>query len=392
MASGAERFATMDGVRGVAAICVMLLHVTQTRSGSLLPSGYIAVDIFFCLSGFVITHSYQAKLEAGLGAAAFTTVRLIRLYPLYLAGLALGLLEFGLASRAGGTAAIGWTALPVALNGILLLPTLRPFAIGIGVDRTDRFLFPFNGPAWSLFFELVGNALFLVFRPRGRALAATLAALAILFVIFTKIDGQPSGWGRHILWGGFPRSLFSFYAGAAICQMWRAGRIPRVPLPLAPLVLVALASMAPDSTTNFLLMALIGGPCVVLMSITNPRSALLRGSFERLGEASYPLYALHLPAFGLMKLAYDHATGAPLDQPPSLIADFVFAAFMVGACAFIGRRVDPAVRRRLTLWTARLRAPAVAAPRAVEESALGHAANVTRATPLPERSRRRARP
>ncbi|TIW52974.1 MAG: acyltransferase, partial [Mesorhizobium sp.] len=81
-------YLNLDALRGVAAISVMLYHFSPfIADGKVLPSSYLAVDLFFLLSGFVIAHAYDRKIESGMG---FGTFRLIRLYPLYLAGTLLG--------------------------------------------------------------------------------------------------------------------------------------------------------------------------------------------------------------------------------------------------------------------------------------------------------------
>jgi peptidoglycan/LPS O-acetylase OafA/YrhL len=85
----------MDATRGIAAICVMFFHFSQ-RAGTApfqpFPSGTIAVDYFFCLSGFVIAYSYGEKLDAGLPLASFLKLRLIRLYPMYILGTLIGII------------------------------------------------------------------------------------------------------------------------------------------------------------------------------------------------------------------------------------------------------------------------------------------------------------
>ena len=86
-------FLGLDAMRGVAAVSVMLYHFSPFLSADIiLPGAYLAVDLFFVLSGFVICHAYHAKLEAGMGVSRFCAVRLIRLYPLYIAATILGLL------------------------------------------------------------------------------------------------------------------------------------------------------------------------------------------------------------------------------------------------------------------------------------------------------------
>ncbi|TIU60051.1 MAG: acyltransferase, partial [Mesorhizobium sp.] len=84
-------YLNLDAIRGVAAISVMLYHFSPfLADGKVLPSSYLAVDLFFLLSGFVIAHAYDRKIENGMGSGSFVAIRLIRLYPLYLAGTLLG--------------------------------------------------------------------------------------------------------------------------------------------------------------------------------------------------------------------------------------------------------------------------------------------------------------
>ena len=84
-------YLNLDAIRGVAAISVMLYHFSPfLADGKVLPSSYLAVDLFFLLSGFVIAHAYDRKIENGMGFGTFLAIRLIRLYPLYLAGTLLG--------------------------------------------------------------------------------------------------------------------------------------------------------------------------------------------------------------------------------------------------------------------------------------------------------------
>jgi peptidoglycan/LPS O-acetylase OafA/YrhL len=142
-------YATLDGLRGVAAICIVVLHC---RRFFLVPDNVsmgLAVDLFFVLSGFVLSFAYDAQFKLGLTAWEFMKARLIRLYPLYLIGIVLGIGETALAIRfAPHRFSGGWHQFFVSL----------PFALAMVPDRTQVDLFPFNAPMWSIFFELLINA------------------------------------------------------------------------------------------------------------------------------------------------------------------------------------------------------------------------------------------
>src|SRR5580693_5691081 len=92
MASSKHHIATLDGLRGVAALDVMAFHGTfGTTFHQYVSRGYLAVDFFFVLSGYVIARAYEARLEAGWSKREFFRIRAIRLYPMIVIGMALGL-------------------------------------------------------------------------------------------------------------------------------------------------------------------------------------------------------------------------------------------------------------------------------------------------------------
>src|ERR1700761_6004380 len=80
-------YPALDGLRGVAAIAVMLHHFRPLTAPWLFAHGYLAVDLFFLLSGFVIAHAYDARFRKGLGVPAFLVIRLIRLWPMIAFGV-----------------------------------------------------------------------------------------------------------------------------------------------------------------------------------------------------------------------------------------------------------------------------------------------------------------
>src|SRR4051812_33605191 len=92
-----QHFEILDGLRGVAAISVVVFHFMEIAvpdyEKSLIAHAYLAVDFFFCLSGFVIAYAYDAKLK-DIGIGAFFKLRLIRLHPLVIIGSIIGLAAF----------------------------------------------------------------------------------------------------------------------------------------------------------------------------------------------------------------------------------------------------------------------------------------------------------
>ncbi|HKU54954.1 MAG TPA: acyltransferase family protein, partial [Rhizomicrobium sp.] len=92
-ASKKTRFLTLDALRGVGAIAVMAGHAGIVLNAYMPPFMYLAVDMFFVLSGFVLAHAYDGKFAGGLSVGAFLKARIARLYPIYLIGLVLGLVS-----------------------------------------------------------------------------------------------------------------------------------------------------------------------------------------------------------------------------------------------------------------------------------------------------------
>jgi peptidoglycan/LPS O-acetylase OafA/YrhL len=169
----AGRFHTLDAMRGIAAIAVVIFHVGTVMGLQVCKSGYLAVDFFFVLSGFVLARAYEMTLKSELSFWRFIAMRLIRLYPL----LALGVL-FGAITVVGQIAEHSPTALnSAAASAAFVFNALMLPAV------TSPGLFPFDGPAWSLFFELVINAIFaaILYRTNSSLIAIFCVASGALY-------------------------------------------------------------------------------------------------------------------------------------------------------------------------------------------------------------------
>ena len=145
-----ELFYGLDALRGYAALIVVAFHA-GTRTGlSLVPGGYLAVDLFFVMSGFVIAYSYDHERLQKLGFGGFARVRLIRFYPLYLLGLLLGLVLTVALVRFGNGPSIALRDVLVAFAANALFLPAPPSTLGAD-------MFPLDVPAWSLMLELAIN-------------------------------------------------------------------------------------------------------------------------------------------------------------------------------------------------------------------------------------------
>jgi peptidoglycan/LPS O-acetylase OafA/YrhL len=300
-----HRFPALDGLRGVAAGVVLAIHTHAMFAGGLgLSHGYLAVDFFFLLSGFVLAHAYAPRMAAGLGLAGLMRLRLARLYPLVLVGTVLGS-GAALLDGAPGPAE-WWRALG---HAVLLLPLDDP-AVGFS-------LWPLNPPSWSLLWEGLGSALFgaLLWRLTVPGLARlTLAAALLLAIAAIGYGTLEVGNLAPNFAGGPARALFGFTAGVLLFR-WRANGAAAgtaLPLPLSAAALVALLAM--PGVANRALYDL----AAVLFAF--PLLLLAAAGATRVGSAwllaarlSFPLYILHSPVLLATRcLLADTGTPVPL--------------------------------------------------------------------------------
>ncbi|MEJ1970367.1 MAG: acyltransferase [Rhizomicrobium sp.] len=285
-----RKFEMLDGLRGVAALAVLLYHLPHPLH-RLAPHGYLAVDLFFLMSGFVVAGAYEERLRSGgLTAGAFLLVRLKRLWPLYALGLVLGVAMFLALRWLRPDAGFAFPAMPVAVAALLSLLFLPQFAAYGGPA------FPFNSAAWSLSVELAGNLAYAVLARRlrtGLLAILCLTGLGGLILIAARTGGLDVGVAPTSLAGGYVRFLFSFPLGVLLWRLHAAGKLPLFRVP--PLLLLAAAGAAfagalPDTVAVALLFPLLA--IAARCPVTSP--GLARG-FAWAGAVSYPLYVLHRP-------------------------------------------------------------------------------------------------
>lgn len=305
MTSPRLRYDGLDGLRGLAAGAVLLYHVTLHDGGlTLFASAPLAVDLFFCLSGFVIAHAYQARIAAGLSLVGFLRLRLIRLYPAYLVGFALGLLALLLKLAVGQAAMSGGAVALATLLNLFYLPFLGTHSLTYFANTVPGAIFPLNDPGWSLFFEFVANIafFFVMTRLRWRPLLITLFLLP-LFAATTKLFGEAAGWGTQNFLGGFPRVGFSFFAGVTLYH-YRSSleKLPRLPawcLLLGLALLLAVPAFRLHTYYWFAATVALVPPLIALGTRCRLGDRGIRWA-QYGGALSYPLYCVHFPVLGLV--------------------------------------------------------------------------------------------
>lgn len=314
----------LDGLRGVAALLVVFYHIFEGFSfaggGTLITvinHGYLAVDFFFILSGFVIGYAYDDRWKKNLTLKGFFKRRLIRLHPMIVMGAVIGCLTFFIQ---GG---VKWDGTQVATSAVMLALLLAMFFIpaypGAGYDvRGNGEMFSLNGPSWSLFFEYIGNLLYALFihRLSNKALTVLviLLGLGLSWFALSDVVGYGMigvGWTLDGLnfWGGMLRMLFPFTLGMLISRNFRPFKVRGAFWICSLILLVLFCVPYIEGHSPVCLNGVFEMVCIVVVfpmlvflgasgQTTDKRSTRI---CKFLGDISYPLYAIHYP---LMYLFY----------------------------------------------------------------------------------------
>jgi peptidoglycan/LPS O-acetylase OafA/YrhL len=337
-------FHTLDALRGIAAIGVLVFHMGAAFAPIAAPGGYLAVDLFFMMSGVVLAHAYEGRFAAGMGILGFMRARLIRLYPLYLVGALLGIVVT-LASLHGRNTQ-NWDPASLAQAAALALLFLPNFA-----SRPVDELFPLNIPCWSLFFELLVNFLYVVFWPLLRS-----PRLVVVALFSGAVVGWASAHGGNLDQGsigssfgiGLARTVFGFSVGVLIA---RRTPVPRGQSNLGVVLIVTLVGIAiagrPPQQLRALwdaLCVLVAFPWIVYLGTLIDPGPRLRAIATFLGVTSYALYLLHSPLSSVLNSATRFAglrSGAPYLGLAVLV-------LLLAGCWLIDRYFDMPIRRRLS--------------------------------------------
>lgn len=384
-------YALLDGLRGVAALLVLVYHVFEGYAFAAgeaviegMNHGYLAVDFFFILSGFVIAYAYDdrwAAQPAGqrprLTLGSFFKRRIIRLHPLVVLGAFIGVACFYVQGGVTwqGEKVAGSLVMLALLAGMFMLPAVPGCSYEV---RGNGEMYPLNGPCWSLFFEYIGNMLYaLALRKLGnKSLAAVVAALGLLEASFALFD--PSGYGfLGVGWtldginfvGGALRMLFPFSLGLLLARHFRPTKV-RGAFWICSLVLLTLF-LVPYLPGRFLLtgtdaaegsfglsvitngifemfcIAVVFPALVWLAASGSTTDRFSTASCKFLGDLSFPLYIVHYPLMYVF-YAWLIETEQYTWQETSLASTAVVLANIVLAYAAL-KWFDEPVRR----WLAR---------------------------------------
>lgn len=316
--SSQPRYEILDGLRGVAAVLVILYHFGEGFATSpvdqMMNHGYLAVDFFFVLSGFVIGYAYDRRWKNnGMTTGRFMLRRLIRLQPMVVLSVILGAAAYLLQGS------VQWDGTPVPFHWVLVALVLGLFMIpvlpGAAADvRGNGEMFPLNGPSWSLFFEYIGSLMYAVVLHRlskkGLRAVVAISGIGLAACALLNMSGAYHlgvGWSiADMGWlGGFLRLSFSFGIGLMLTRNFRPMRIRGAFWICAALITVLMSCPYIGSTDGNpsivngvydIICTLFIFPAIVYIGACGTTSDIFsRKVCGFLGDISYPVYIIHYP-------------------------------------------------------------------------------------------------
>lgn len=335
------RFEILDGLRGVAAMIVVAFHLFETYSKGpttqIINHGYLAVDFFFMLSGFVIGYAYDDRWAKGMTQCDFFKRRLIRLQPMVIMGAIIGALCYFLQTSDAFPIiehTSWWMVLVIMLLAWIMFPTPPSMDIR-GWQETSSL----NGPQWSLMWEYLANILYAaIVRHFSKFWLAIFVGLSgILTVILCCdinllgiLDGREyaaysviGGWSitSGQLFIGITRLLFPFFGGLLIYRIGARVKLSGYGFPLCSFLLAIVLCFPhiggdkPNIINGLYCLAsiMIFFPMIVMIGAGSSLAGRYSISVCKwLGEISYPLYITHYPLIYLQVSWLHNHPNAPI--------------------------------------------------------------------------------
>lgn len=360
------RYEILDGLRGVAAMLVIWYHFFEgfatSPTDQMMNHGYLAVDFFFVLSGFVIGYAYDGRWKSGkMTAGKFMLRRVIRLHPMVVLSVILGALAYWLQGS------VKWDGTPVAPSMLILALVLGlvliPVYPGAGAEvRGNGEMFPLNGPSWSLFFEYLGSILYaVVLHKLGRKALTWVVMLSGVGLGACAIGNMSGAYHLGVGWsmadggwiGGFFRLSFSFGMGLLLTRNFKARHIRGAFWICSAAIAAILACPYVGGSEPCVANAIYDLACTLVIfpiivyvgacGITTDRFSTSVCDF--MGKLSYPVYIIHYPVMYLF-YAWVWSNGLSFGDAWWVCA-LLFPAIIVMAWGAL-KLYDEPVRRYLT--------------------------------------------
>lgn len=370
-ADSKPHYALLDALRGAAALMVVWYHFFEGfafAEGTAITTfnhGHLGVDLFFMLSGFVISYAYDDRWNSAhnrLTLKEFFKRRLIRLHPMLIMGAMIGLITFLLQGGVkwdGTPTPISWSVVALVLT-MLFIPAYpgAPYDL-----RGNGEMYSLNGPSWSLFFEYIGNILYalIIRRLSNRALAVLTTALGVAWCWFatTDVSGYDMigiGWTLDTanFFGGLLRMMFPFSLGMLLARNFKPVKIKGI-FWIAWAILFTLFSVPAFAKCGAVSInglyefacVLFVFPAIVWLTASGEATGKASSAFCKfLGDISYPLYIVHYPVMYLFYAWLIENKHYSLGETwPVVIMVFAINISLAYACL---KLYDEPVRRWLT--------------------------------------------
>jgi peptidoglycan/LPS O-acetylase OafA/YrhL len=361
IATAKEHFNLLDGLRGVAAVSVVIFHfmelIRPDYKDSFIAHAYLAVDFFFCLSGFVIAYAYDSRIKA-IGLLTFLKLRFFRLHPMVIIGSVIGLTGFLLDPFSN--------LYQKYLNNLLTIFAASCLMIPYPIVPERYFnLFHLNPPSWSLFWEYIANIFYGLFLFKiSYKFLWTLVIIAAAAVCYEagKSGTLGVGWGGDNIRGGGIRVFYSFLVGILV---YRSKWIVRtdITFPIISVLLLAVFFIPYISELNpflepaivifyfpFLIAVGAGSRSSKTKSPQEPERSTPAeiGKWDRLcnfsGEISYPLYMVHYPFIWIF-MSYVESKKPSLNE--MVVVMLLGTLLIIGFAYIVLACIDKPIRRWL---------------------------------------------
>lgn len=353
----------LDGLRGVAAAMVVAFHLLEAHSGGnhlnqIINHGYLAVDFFFMLSGFVIGYAYDDRWNK-MSMGTFFKRRLIRLQPMVVMGSIVGAVLFWFQDAPCYPAMEG-VSVGAVLLVMLLGCTLLPLPLKWDI-RGWMEMHPLNGPAWSLYYEYIGNILYALFiRKFSKTALTVLVAIAACFTVHRCltapagdiVGGWALNWEQQYV--GLVRLMYPFFGGLLLSRLgWLIRTRKNAFWWCSLMIIVVLSVPRIGGEDGYWMNGLYEAFCIICIfpvivsmgaggRITGKRSAAV---CKFLGDISYPVYITHYPLVYIYTAWAFNRQATLAEGLPYMLLTFVGAFALAYVCL---KFYDLPVRRWLT--------------------------------------------
>ncbi len=319
-----KHFPILDGLRGTAALLVVIFHLFEAYfpvfANHPIHHGYLAVDFFYLLSGFVVGYAYDDRWGK-MSVKDFFKIRLVRLHPLVILGVLIGAICFWFDPYTKGAQEVRLlTLIGSMLIGFTLLPS--PDVRGWGETHS------LDGPCWSLLQEYIANIIYGFF---GRKMSKIVLWIIVVIsaVVLTSVavnrGDLATGWGYDSFFVAMSRMMFPFFAGLLL---FRTGKLIRIPMAytVCSLILIILFCLP-----TFKFNGIYEAACIIIVFpivVSAGAGGQIKGRWAKLckfsGDISYPLYITHYPFIYIYTAWIETKKPAPQQIVPVAIGLFIF--------------------------------------------------------------------